>query len=71
MAQVIEFYVPANHPFQWRWTAEDERGKLIGFPNTDPQLSSLTTAESEVIPRCVTMAIMPSRSQLTLVWVAE
>lgn len=51
MAQVIEFYVPANHPFQWLWTPEDERGKLIAFPNTTPELSSLTQDEPPPLSR--------------------
>jgi hypothetical protein len=71
MAQVIEFYVPANHPFQWLWTTEDERGKLIAFPNTTPELSSLTQDEPAPLSRCLTVASIPSSSRLSLVWVAE
>ena len=33
MAQVIEFYIPANYQRKMRWVAPEERGKILEFPS--------------------------------------
>ncbi len=33
MAQVIEFYIPSRFKPKVKWVPQDQRGKVLAFPN--------------------------------------